>query len=60
MTSLSESDVGSAALAWLESVGWRVAHGPDIAPGTLDTEREDYSQVLLERRLRTALGQVKP
>ena len=60
MTSLSESDVESAALAWLESVGWRVAHGPDIAPGTLDPEREDYGQVLLERRLRTALVTLNP
>ena len=60
MTSLSESDVESAALAWLESVGWRVAHGPDIAPGTLDSEREDYGQVLLERRLRTALVTLNP
>ena len=60
MTSLSESDVESAALAWLESVGWRVAHGPDIAPGTLDPEREEYGQVLLERRLRTALVTLNP
>ena len=28
-----ENVVEEAALAWLESVGWQVAHGPDIAPG---------------------------
>ena len=28
----TESTVEEAALAWLESIGWQVAHGPDIAP----------------------------
>jgi len=32
MTRFSESVVEDAALAWLESTGWNVAHGPDIAP----------------------------
>ena len=60
MTSLSESVVESAALAWLESVGWSVAHGPDIAPGTLGAERDDYGQVALDRRLRDALARLNP
>jgi hypothetical protein len=30
MAPLTESTVEQAALAWLESLGWRVAHGPDI------------------------------
>ena len=29
---LTESDVEEAALAWLQGLGWGVAHGPDIAP----------------------------
>lgn len=29
----TESVVESAALAWLESLGWRVKHGLEIAPG---------------------------
>ena len=32
--SVSEFTVESAALAWLESLGWSVAHGPDLAPDT--------------------------
>ena len=32
MTTLSESDVEAAALDWLEGLGWRTAHGPDIGP----------------------------
>ena len=48
MTTLTESEVEQAAL------DWQVAHGPDIAPGTLDAGRHDYGQVALERRLRDA------
>jgi hypothetical protein len=30
--SFTESIVEQAALAWLESLGWQIAHGPEIAP----------------------------
>ena len=52
---LSEADVEQIALEWLDGLGWRVAHGPDIAPGTPNAERSDYRQVALERRLRDSL-----
>jgi hypothetical protein len=51
----SESTVESAALAWLESLGWQVKHGSDIAPDGLFAERRDFGQVVLEQRLRDAL-----
>ena len=35
----SEADVEHAALDWLAEQGWRVAHGPDIAPGSPAAER---------------------
>ena len=47
MIILSESTVEQAALNWLENLGWQVAHGPDIAPDTLNAERNDYRQVVL-------------
>jgi type I restriction enzyme R subunit len=56
----TESDVEDAALAWLESLGWSVLHGPDIAPGELTAERSDYAQVALEDRLRQALARLNP
>jgi type I restriction enzyme R subunit len=31
----TESIVEDAALAWLESLGYAVKHGPEIAPGEL-------------------------
>ena len=64
MTTLTEADVETAALDWLSALGWTVAHGADIAPGTSDAERDSYDQVILERRLtggifiRTVCGSV--
>ena len=60
MASFTESTVEDAALSWLETLGWRVAHGPDIAPDTVGAERFGYGQVVLERRLRDALGRLNP
>ena len=39
MTTLTEADVEQAALDWLATQGWRVAHRQDIAPGTPAAER---------------------
>src|SRR5215510_8885681 len=58
MGSFTESTVEQAALAWLESVGWSVRHGAEIAPSELAAERSDYGQVVLEQRLRDALAQL--
>ncbi len=44
MAGLTESTVEDATLAWLESLGWTVKHGPDIAPGEFLAERTDYGQ----------------
>ena len=33
MTAFTESVVEAAALEWLESLGYAVKHGPEIAPG---------------------------
>ncbi|MEO8165379.1 MAG: type I restriction endonuclease, partial [Betaproteobacteria bacterium] len=60
MTSFTESVVEQAALAWLESIGWVVRNGAEIAPGELAAERTDYGQVVLEQRLRDALARLNP
>jgi type I restriction enzyme R subunit len=59
MCYFTESVVEDAALAWLEGLGYAVLYGPDISPGvdilTLalsQREREQYSDIVLERRLR--------
>ncbi len=60
MTTLTEADVEQAALDWLAAQGWGVARGADIAPGTPAAERDDYGEVVLERRLRDALADLNP
>jgi hypothetical protein len=60
MTAFIESVVERAALTWLESIDWRVAHGSDVAPDTPAAERRDYSEVVLPRRLRDALRRLNP
>ncbi len=60
MTAFTESQVEAAALEWLENLGWSVAHGPEIGPGGADAERVDYGTVVLEDRLREALGRLNP
>ena len=58
MTSFTESVVEQASLAWLESVGWQVRNGAEIAPGEPAAERDDYGQVILAQRLRDALARL--
>lgn len=55
MNKFIESDVEAAALAWLESLGYTVKHGPEVAPGELFAERKDYDQIVLGQRMRDAL-----
>ncbi len=57
---MTESTVEDAALSWLEGLGYTLLHGPDIAPGEPFSERDDYAQVVLERRLRDALAALNP
>ena len=56
MTTLTEATVEQAALAWLESVDWQTAHGPDLIPD----ERSGYGSVVLEIRLRDAIAHLNP
>ena len=59
-TRCTESVVEEAALAWLGSIGWNVAHGPDIGPEGSAPERTDHTQVVLSHRLRNALCYLNP
>ena len=60
MTTLNESTVEFAALEWLAAMGWRMAHGPDIGPDATAAERDDYGQVVLDRRLQDAMARLNP
>ncbi len=56
----SESHLEITALEWLEHLGYAIKSGPEIAPDGLFAERSDYSQVVLEQRLRDALARLNP
>ena len=58
----TESVVEQAGLAWLESLGYAVLHGPDIAASGATPERADpnYREVILETRLRQAIARLNP
>ena len=58
MTTITEAEVEQAALDWLSALDWKVAHGPDIAPGMPNAERTDYGQVVLERRVQDSLAEL--
>jgi type I restriction enzyme R subunit len=60
MSAVRESDVESAALAWLEAAGWQVRPGAEVAPDGLFAERQGFDQVILARRLRDALARLNP
>jgi type I restriction enzyme, R subunit len=60
VSAFTESVVEAAALAWLESVGWRVRNGAEIAPGEPAAERDNYGQVILAQRLRDSLARLNP
>ncbi len=51
----TESVVEEAALAWLESLGYVVKHGPHIALREIADECAGFSQVALDKRRRDAL-----
>src|SRR5450830_1878401 len=55
-----ESDLEFAVLEWFEELGYEVVFGPDISPEGKIPERKDYSDVILEERLKAALSRINP
>jgi type I restriction enzyme R subunit len=44
----------------LGELGWAVRHGPDVAPGEPEAERDDYREAVLVGRLRDAVVRLNP
>jgi type I restriction enzyme R subunit len=57
-----ESDAEEAALGWLETLGYTVRHGPEIAYNVDGGERSDpgYRDTILQNRLDRALTRLNP
>jgi len=60
MALISENHLEEASLVWFQEIGYAFAHGPDLAPDGSTPEREDYRQVVLTGRLRSALKRLNP
>ena len=60
---ITEDSLEQTALAWLESLGYDIKYGPDLAFDGPSPERlpgENYSDVVLLGRLRDALQLINP
>ena len=60
MSSLNESIVEDAALEWFGELGYAVGHGPHLAPGEPEAERDSFGDVVLVGRLREAIRRLNP
>ena len=56
----TEDTVEQATLEWLTELGYTILYGPDIAPESTAPERENFQQVVLEERLRSAIERLNP
>ena len=57
---IAESGVEEVCLDYFADLRWDVLYGPDIAPDETRAERASYRDVLLEDRLRLAIGSLNP
>ncbi len=57
---VAESGLEEVCLEYFADLGWEVLYGPDIAPGEPAVERASYRDVILEGRLRAAIGRLNP
>jgi type I restriction enzyme R subunit len=56
----TESSLEDATREWFEELGYQTIYGPDIEPETEKAERTDFSQVVLEGRLKIAIAKINP
>ena len=60
MSTIAESHVEGAALAWLGEIGYDLANGLDIGPDGGAPERANYGEVFLADRLKAAISRLNP
>lgn len=57
---ITENIIEESAIEILQSQGWDYANGKEISPEGLFCERENFSQIVLLNRLRTAIATINP
>lgn len=60
MTSIKEETLELLALNWFEDLDYAKIFGPDIAPESPNAERNDFSEVILVGRLKSAIETINP
>ncbi|MDD4236845.1 MAG: type I restriction endonuclease, partial [Bacteroidales bacterium] len=60
MTKLFEDHIEQFAIEQLKALGYEYIYAPEIAPDGTNPERENYQQVLLLNRLKTAIKRINP
>ena len=56
----TEDVIEQVTLAWLETLGYEILHGPDISLGGKNQLRTNYSDNILYEKLRSALTAINP
>jgi type I restriction enzyme R subunit len=57
---ITENIIEQSAIEILQTQGWEYANGKEISPEGLFCERENFSQIVLLNRLRTAIAKINP
>ncbi|MDD2738449.1 MAG: type I restriction endonuclease subunit R [Methylomonas lenta] len=57
---MTEDQLEQEALGWLVEVGYSSLYGPELAPDGDNPERDNYLQVVLVERLRSAIARLNP
>ncbi len=60
MVNFTEDELEKASITYFEELGYEYIFAPDIAPEGNQPERQSYSDVILEDRLREAIYRVNP
>ena len=57
---ITESAIENFAITLLEKQGYQYIYGPDIAPDSETAERSSFEEILLSKRLKTAVARINP
>ncbi len=57
---LTESEIETLAIERLQALGFSYVYGPEVAPDSLNAERENFTDVILLTRLRQAVTRINP
>ncbi len=60
MKPITENIIEESAIEILQSQGWEYANGKEISPEGLFCERENFQQIILTNRLRSAIAKINP